>query len=84
MKIASTIQQVRENKSNNGVKADAVNNAVNGTGNYANNNAAVAQSKVVKTDTVELSKKSVELAATTATQSEPKVEKATEKVTSAA
>ncbi len=79
MKIASTIHQVRENKSQNqnAVKVGAVNNAAsNGTNNNANNNAAVAQSTVVKTDTVTLSKKSVALASKTATKSEPNVEKA--------
>ena len=44
--------------------------------NIANNSAAVAQSPRARTDTVTFSKKSVTLAAKTATKGEPKVEKA--------
>jgi hypothetical protein len=73
MHIASTIQQVRETKSQNAVRVNAANK---GTNNNANNSAAVAQSPRTRTDTVTLSKKSVALAAKTATKSEPKVEKA--------
>ena len=79
MKIASTIQQAREAKSQkqNAVKVNAVNNTTtNGTNNTANNNAAVNQQKTVaRTDTVEISKKSLALAKIT--QSELKVEEAT-------
>ena len=71
MHIANTIQQVKVAK--HGAKVNAV---IKGTNNNANNSAAIAQSTVAKTDTVTLSKKSVALAAKTATKSESKVEKA--------
>lgn len=60
MKIANTIQQVKETKSRSAVNKGANNNA--------NNSAAVAQSPGARTDTVTLSKKSVTLAAKTATK----------------
>ncbi|MGR3303290.1 MAG: hypothetical protein ACUZ8I_12415, partial [Candidatus Scalindua sp.] len=74
MNIASTIQQVREAKSNNGiVKVDVATNKAtdNGTATAnSNSNAAVAQTKeVVKPDTVTLSRKSVALASTAKTDS---------------
>ncbi len=68
MQITGTIQQV--SKTNN------QNTANKGTNNNTNNSAAVAQSTVARSDTVTLSKKSVALAAKTATKNEPNVEKA--------
>ncbi|MGR3175588.1 MAG: hypothetical protein ACUZ8N_13465, partial [Candidatus Scalindua sp.] len=70
MNIASTIHQVRETKSENAVRVNAANNASNnGANTNPDSNTAVAQSKVVKTDIVELSQKSVELATTTQSDS---------------
>ena len=71
MKLASTIQQINKTNSQNAARAKAA----KGTNNNANNSAAVAQPRA-KTDTVTLSKKSIALAAKTATKGEPKVEKA--------
>ncbi len=68
MQITGTIQQVSKTKSQNA--------ANKGTDNNTNNSAAVAQSTVARSDTVTLSKKSVALAAKTATKNEPNVEKA--------
>ncbi len=68
MQIANTIQQVNKTKSQTAVNK--------GTNNNANNSAAVTQSPRARTDTVTLSKKSIALAAKTATKGEPKVEKA--------
>ncbi len=72
MQIASTIQQVNKTNSQNTAKAKAANK---GTNNNSNNSAAVTQSPRGRTDTVTLSKKSIALAAKTATKGEPKVEK---------
>ncbi|MGR3175103.1 MAG: hypothetical protein ACUZ8N_10950, partial [Candidatus Scalindua sp.] len=70
MNIASTSLLVRETKEDAMLKVNAANNASNnGADTNAHSNAAVAQSKVVKTDTVELSQKSVELATTTQSDS---------------
>jgi hypothetical protein len=70
MNIASTNLIIRETKEDAMAKVNAVNNAAdNGTDNNTNNHAAVAQSTVTKTDTVELSQKSVELATTTQSDS---------------
>ena len=66
----STSLLVKKTKEDAMVRVNAANNASNnGADTNANSNTAVAQSKVVKTDTVELSQKSVALATTT--QSEP-------------
>jgi len=62
MKVESTRLIIKETKEDAMARIAAANNAVNnGTDNNTNNNAAVAQSTVTKTDTVELSEEAEEL-----------------------